>query len=276
MITNLLTSLALPMTGWCASPNGCRPASTSVETTAPVTDIGTIGGSSRQVGEAGQEFAQKTVDGAVETAMSTVVWELAKIGILIVLAIVAFFVIKKLMKLGVEKAKDFTNNLQESEILKARQEQAIQAARSFNGRATIGDAFLDNDEVKSELHDALETSRSFYEEEMAKQDSIQMTFEDSLDTKISQQRISFDADDLDLNSLNQTVSEGMEMVRTKPLAELYQDYSNDLSMEDLLPTGLNSINAIVEDFEALPDMSIQELARNALANAQKMPRRNQG
>lgn len=269
MITNLLTSLVLPMTGWCASPNGCRPVSTPVETVAPVNDvidIGTIDGSVQTVKDAGQDFAQQTIDNTVDNAMSAVFWELGKLALLIVGAILVFVFIKKFFAMSSKRSKEYLESLQAkgSPLIEEHRRALQQMNAAGSPQALIGDKFLDANEVMNELQYSLDENRSFYEDEMVKQSEIQLTFEDSLEKPLQQERISLDADDLDLNSLNETVKEGMQMIRTKPLDELYKDYSSDLSMEDLLPTDLNAINAIVEDFKHMPQASTEEIAKSML------------
>lgn len=256
MITNLFASLALPMTGWCASPNGCTPKEPVPAVPAEnVTNIGTID----RANDSGEDFAQRTIDNTVDSMMSTVVWELAKIGILIVLAVIAFVVIKKLMKSGADKARAFAEKMKSEEILKHRREQREQYTERYaqEAKTVIGDKFLDEDQVLSEFQGALKAGRSFYETEMSKQDNIHHGYEESLSNdRVTPAAVSIDADGLTLSSLNETVGEGIRMMQNKPLDELYPDYSKDLSMESLLPTDLNAINAVIAEMDMPSQQSV--------------------
>lgn len=270
MITNLFASLALPMAGWCANPNGCTSkVTTPVIPAENVTDIGTID----RAKDAGEDFTQKTIDNTMDSMVSTAVWEIAKIGILIVLAIIAFVVIKKLMKSGAEKARAFAAKMNTEETLRAFREQKERYAgyQSNDAKIIVGDKFLDEDEVRETFHGALEDGRSFYEDELAKQKDINQGFENSLSSEdFDAKPVSMEADGLTIASLNDTIRDGIEMLKIKPLNELYADYSNDLSMKSLLPTDLNAINAVIEDMDMPSQESISKALKDIEAQRQQM------
>lgn len=238
MSINFYQSLSIPLEAWCASPKGCYkstdPASGEVTTNNGISPAPALADKASESNPL-QDAINNSIDYFVNASMG----KLLEILLYIVVAIVVLIVIKKLMVAGVAKARSLDINSKISDAGKSyaaekkklhdQQVKAIAEAKKL--RRGVAEAIANDQDYGhafNALEEVLENGKSFYEQEIAKQDSIQSASEQSLADNLTQQIASVDmgAPDLTLKSLRTYDTATKSMFTTKPVDQLFAEYNN--------------------------------------------------
>lgn len=225
------------MEAWCANPKGCY------KTTDPGTGETVINNGISKAPALPdtpedtnplQDIINKSIDYFVNASAG----KLLQILFFVVVAIIVLVVIKKLMVAGVAKAKSFDasskisnaakNYASEKHRLYEAQVHAIAEAKK-NRRSIASSIANDEDygHAFNALEEVLENGKSFYEQEISKQDRLQALSEQSLEDNLTATVPSVDmgAPDLSLKSLRTYDDETKDMFTTKSAERLFAEYN---------------------------------------------------
>lgn len=254
----LQSHLVLPMEAWCASPKGCYKDGTG-PATAPATNATET------------NPLQEIINNSIDYFVSASAGKLVEILLYVVIAIVVLVVVKKLMVAGVSKAQSMDIGSKISNAGKAyadeksriHNEQVKAIAKAKKLRQGVNSAIA-NDEYGhafNALEEVLEKGKSFYEEEIAKQDEIQLNSEQSLASNLVSQMQSVDmgAPDLSLKSLRTYDDTTKLMFTTKPVDELFAEFNNIDEGMNLSYSDMEEVAAEIPEWVAKTRKAHQKL-----------------
>lgn len=277
-MTNFSQLLSVPME-WCASPKGCY------KTTDPATGE-TVTSNGQYVQPGGETNdtnpIQDIINNSIDYAIGSSFDQLIKFVLIIAGIIIAFALIKNLMKAGVNKvssmelktkahnaAKAHLEEKQrsyEAQLTRIAEEKKAKLQSRLNRPSEDG-SFAD---TTNALQEVLDDGLSFYQEEIAKLDRIQKEAEASLheDYSLDSEGIDIQAGTLTLQSLRKYSDETKELFKAVDPSTLFEEFNRVEGQSKISPGG-NFLDLMSPDLKHLDPEIKRKMARNLLGEAFK-------